>query len=73
MSVRLTIEERESLCAEMSHPGATYNPWMERTWCACGGATYDGDQSSHVACCGGPLDRHKPSIPPDIQRGDDRG
>ena len=31
---------RQQLCAEMGHPGTTYNPWSDTTWCACGWVTY---------------------------------
>ena len=50
---------RQQRCSEMGHPGTTYNPWSDTTWCACGWATYPGvgpDADKHLACCGGPLD-----------------
>lgn len=50
---------RQQRCAEMGHPGTTYNPWSDTTWCACGWAVYPGvgpDAHKHLACCGGPLD-----------------
>lgn len=57
---RMTVEERNSLCGRLGHPGATHNPWLDRTWCACGQRAVDGQAIvPHVACCGGPLDRHK--------------
>lgn len=43
-------------CAAIGHPGATYNPWMDQTWCACGAVIRPGDHHQHVTCCGGPLD-----------------
>jgi hypothetical protein len=47
--------KRPDLCAENGHPGATYNPYDDRTWCLCGAVIYDGNQHTHHACCGGPL------------------
>lgn len=49
--------ERAQTCAQLGHPGATYNPLMDKTWCACGAVIRDGDHFEHVTCCGGPLDR----------------
>lgn len=52
-------------CAEMGHPGVTYNPMQGpngKTWCLCGQVTYPGrtaDVDRHLACCGGPLDKFK--------------
>lgn len=46
---------RPDLCEDMGHPGATYNPWHDRTWCLCGEVVVDGNHASHVACCDGPL------------------
>lgn len=46
---------RPDLCAEQGHPGVTYNPWVDRTWCLCGEVTMVGDLHTHSACCGGPL------------------
>ena len=45
-------------CADMGHPGVTWNPLHNRTWCLCGAHTYDGQPASvdqHLACCHGPL------------------
>lgn len=42
-------------CADFGHPGVTYNPWHDITACLCGLRWFDGDHSSHAACCGGPL------------------
>lgn len=45
-------------CADAGHPGVTYNPWEDRTWCLCGVHTYLGRPDTvaqHLACCGGPL------------------
>ena len=47
--------KRPDLCAEHGHPGVTYNPWQDRTWCLCGDVVRDGDHYTHAACCGGPL------------------
>lgn len=41
-------------CADHGHPGVTYNPWADRTWCLCGQVTRDGH---HVAL-------PKPTTPP---------
>lgn len=49
-------------CADMGHPGVTYNPNEDKTWCLCGIRVYPGRTASvdqHLACCGGPLDRFK--------------
>lgn len=44
------------LCVAFFHPPATYNPWLDRTWCLCGDKQWAGNQvRSHVACCDGPL------------------
>lgn len=48
--------KRPDLCADHGHPGCTYNVWLDRTWCLCGEFTYPGDQFTHSACCGGPLE-----------------
>lgn len=51
-------------CAELGHPGVTFNDWLDRTWCLCGEASYPGRPDTvdqHLACCGGPLDRYKPA------------
>lgn len=48
--------KRPDLCAEYGHPGVTWNPWIGRTWCLCGTHTYPGNQHTHAACCGGPLE-----------------
>jgi hypothetical protein len=47
--------ERHQLCADLEHPGATYNPWQDQTWCLCGTSIRAGDHHAHAACCGGPL------------------
>lgn len=53
----MTLEERDSRCVELHHPGVTYNPWEGKTWCACGAVVVAGDTATHgVACCRGPLD-----------------
>ena len=49
-------------CASLNHPGVTHNPLLDRTWCQCGDRQCDGRPDTvdqHLACCGGPLDRHK--------------
>jgi hypothetical protein len=33
---------RPDLCEEWLHPGVTYNPWEDLTWCLCGKVTYPG-------------------------------
>lgn len=46
-------------CASLGHPGVTYNPWLNVTFCLCGKRFYDGRPATvdqHVACCGGPLE-----------------
>lgn len=48
--------KRPDLCAEHGHPGCTYNPWQDKTWCLCGAVVRDGDQATHADCCGGPLE-----------------
>ena len=53
---RTRTRKRPDLCAEHGHPGCTYNPWADQTWCLCGAVTYDGDQATHADCCGGPLE-----------------
>lgn len=30
-------------CADHGHPGNTYNPWQDRTWCLCGETVVDGN------------------------------
>lgn len=52
-----TTDGRAEVCAELGHPGACYNPWLDKTWCQCGARVQPGDRFEHVACCGGPLDR----------------
>lgn len=49
---------RPDRCAGMGHPGVTYNPLYDRTWCLCGEKIYDGQPATvdqHLACCNGPL------------------
>lgn len=31
-------------CGTYGHPGVTYHPWLDRTWCQCGAVARDGDQ-----------------------------
>lgn len=47
------------VCSTLGHPGVTFNPWLDQTWCVCGAVRYFGNQVSHphMACCGGPLER----------------
>ena len=47
--------KRSDLCPAHEHPGVTYNPSQDRTWCLCGDVTRDGNQATHADCCGGPL------------------
>ena len=49
------IRKRPDLCADQDHPGVTYNPWLDKTWCLCGDVVRDGNHATHAACCGGPL------------------
>ena len=49
-------QKRPDLCAEHDHPGVTYNPQMDKTWCLCGDVIRDGNHHTHAACCGGPLE-----------------
>lgn len=48
---------RPDLCPAYGHPGVTYHPQQDRTWCLCGEHIYDGNTVvvPHMACCGGPL------------------
>lgn len=48
--------KRPDLCAGHNHPGVTFNPWTNQTWCLCGAVIRDGDHFEHAACCGGPLE-----------------
>ena len=48
--------KRPDLCADHGHPGVTYHPQMDRTWCLCGQVVREGDHHTHAACCGGPLE-----------------
>lgn len=47
--------KRPDLCAGYGHPGCTYNPLMDMTWCLCGAVIRDGDQNTLADQCGGPL------------------
>ena len=54
------MADRHELCADMGHPGVTWNEWLNTTWCLCGNVTYPGREPTvdqHLACCGGPLSR----------------
>ena len=51
-----TTAGRAEVRAALGHPGACYNPWLDKTWCQCGTRVRPGDHFEHVACCGGPLD-----------------
>lgn len=57
--------KRPDLCAEHGHPGVTYNPHMDKTWCLCGEVVRDGDHFTHAACCGGPLEEEALAVPDD--------
>lgn len=46
---------RPDLCAEHDHPGVTFNPWHDKTWCLCGEVIRDGDVATWAAHPGGPL------------------
>ena len=39
-------------CEERGHPGTTFNPLMNQTWCACGEVVTAGDIATHDLCCG---------------------
>ena len=47
--------ERAALCPELGHPGATYNPHMDQTWCTCGARIYPGNRVSPLTRNHGPL------------------
>lgn len=48
--------KRPDLCASFDHPGSTYNPHMDKTWCLCGEIIRDGNHATHDdCCCGGRL------------------
>lgn len=47
---------RPDLCADHDHPGVTYHPQADKTWCLCGEFVRDGNHHTHAACCGGPLE-----------------
>jgi hypothetical protein len=51
-----TTRKAPELCAEHGHPGVTFNPWLNETWCLCGEVITHGNTSTHAACCGGPLE-----------------
>ena len=49
-------------CGSLGHPGVTYHPGLDNTWCLCGKRIYPGRPytvDQHIACCGGPLDKFK--------------
>jgi hypothetical protein len=46
------VSVHRAWCVERGHPGTTYNPLMDRTWCACGEVITDGDTATHALCCG---------------------
>jgi len=39
-----TSYRRPDLCADLDHPGITYHPWMDQTWCLCGRRVQPGNQ-----------------------------
>ena len=49
------IRKRPDLCADHGHPGVTFHPREDKTWCLCGDVIRDGNHHTHAACCGGPL------------------
>ena len=65
VSAPLKTRKRPDLCAEHDHPGVTYNPWLDKTWCLCGQIIRDGNQVAipHAACCGGPLEERLDTAP----------
>ena len=44
-------------CADHGHPGNTYNPWLDKTWCCCGEVIRDGNTIKwpKPTQCGGAL------------------
>lgn len=48
---------RPDLCGEHGHPGVTYHPQMNRTWCLCGEVVTDGNTVTWPKAdgIGGPL------------------
>jgi hypothetical protein len=57
MSEQLPIAHYElsvhrAWCVGRGHPGTTFNPWMNRTWCACGEIVVEGNTADHQLCCG---------------------
>lgn len=40
---RFRFSWRPGACAEYGHPGATFHPQLDRTWCQCGELVRDGD------------------------------
>jgi hypothetical protein len=44
----MRLDERRRLhpqrCESAGHPGWTFNPWHNRTWCLCGAVVRNGDQ-----------------------------
>lgn len=47
--------KRPDLCAHHGHPGCTYHPQLDRTWCLCGERTYRGNQDTWLDKNDGPL------------------
>jgi len=52
-----TVEwvHRPDLCEGEGHPGVTYNPLTDKTWCLCGERVYKGNQHTWADAKGGPL------------------
>ncbi len=55
VSAPALIRMRPDLCAEHGHPGVTYNPWHDKTWCLCGEVVVNGNHDTWADKCGGPL------------------
>lgn len=50
-------QHRPERCADRDHPGVTYNPWHDKTWCLCGEVVRDGNavEWPKATGCEGPL------------------
>lgn len=50
-------QHRPARCADHGHPGVTYHPQMDRTWCLCGVVVRDGNTVTWPKAdgCHGPL------------------
>ncbi|MDB5716471.1 MAG: hypothetical protein JWO15_3868 [Sphingomonadales bacterium] len=48
-----THKPRPDLCESLGHPGETYNPWTDKTWCLCGAVVVADNTAGHESCCCG--------------------